>query len=140
MSKWYSQKHTVLFWECDPSKTVHNTKYFIWFEEARFAIAKEANLLSYIDGCSEERITFPVLEAECKFLLPVPLGANLIIHTKLEKPKMAKLVFKHVITDEVTNRDYATATTAVGILSDKSGLHMNLDESIKKIIYDYLES
>lgn len=140
MSKWYNQKHIVSFWECDPSKTVHNTKYFIWFENARFAIAKEANLLSYIEEYSGDKITFPVLEAECKFLLPIPLGAKLIIRTKLEKPKMAKLVFKHVITDEVTNKNYALATTTVGILSDKTGLCMNLDDNIRKIINNYLES
>lgn len=140
MSKWYNQKHIVSFWECDPSKTVHNTKYFIWFENARFAIAKEANLLSYIAEYSGDKITFPVLEAECKFLLPIPLGAKLIIRTKLEKPKMAKLVFKHVITDEVTNKNYALATTTVGILSDKTGLCMNLDDNIRKIINNYLES
>ena len=140
MSKWYSQKHTVAFWECDPSKTAHNSRYFIWFEEARFAIAKEAKLLDYIGKCSEERITFPVLEAECKFLLPIPCDAKLLIRTKLDKPKMAKLIFKHIVTDEVTKKDYAIAITTVGILSDKSGLQMNIDESIKKIIYDYLES
>lgn len=140
MSKWYRQKHVVEFWECDPSKTVYNSKYFIWFENARFAIADEAKLLTYVDEFSKDKITFPVLEAECKFLLPIPLGAHLSIRTKLEKPKMAKLVFKHVVTDEVTNEDYATATTTVGVLSEEKGLIMNLDPNIKKIIYDYLES
>ena len=53
---------------------------------------------------------------------------------------MAKLIFKHVVTDEVTNEDYATATTTVGVLSEEKGLIMNLDPNIKKIIYDYLES
>ncbi len=144
MSKWYHQKHTVEFCECDPSKTVYNSYYFIWFENARFAIAEEAGLFSYVDALYNEdkkdRIIFPVLEAECKFLLPIPLGAKLIIRTKLEKPKLAQMVFRHVVTDEESGDEYASATTTVGILSEKAGLLINLDEKIKRVIYNYLES
>ncbi len=143
MAKWHHEKHIVSFYECDPSRTVHNSKYFIWFENARFEIAKESNLDSYIEKLQEEKgdlLLFPVLEAECKFLLPIPLGTKLILRTKLEKPKAAKLVFKHVITGELDGKDYGTATTVVGILSSKRGLLISLNEDIQKLINDYIDS
>ncbi|AEY67084.1 acyl-CoA thioesterase [Clostridium sp. BNL1100] len=143
MSKWYHEKHIVEFNECDPSKTVYNSKYFVWFENSRFAIAEQVQLSSYVEKIAREQgdsIIFPVLEAECKFLLPIPMGTHLILRTKLEKPKAAKLVFKHIATGEFDGKEYAVATTTVGVLSAKNGLHMSLDDNFKKLINDYLES
>lgn len=143
MSKWIHEEHTVQFHECDPSKTVYNRNYFIWFEKARFKIAELAKLNDYIAECELEQgelITFPVIEAQCKFLLPIPINTKLIINTKLERPKVAKLKFKHTIVDAVSNKEYAKAETIVGVVSSKRGLLLTLNPQVKSLIEDYLNS
>ena len=102
MSKLLIQKHKVEFWECDISGYVHNSKYFIWFERARFEIAKEVGL-NDIEGINgEDGFYFPVLEAECKFINTIYMDTDLVIKTELEKPIAAKLKFKHTIEEEKT--------------------------------------
>lgn len=139
MSKWCVQKHKVEFWECDPSVTVHNSKYFIWFERARFLIAQEIGLEEVIKGISGDRIYFPVIEAECKYIRPIPLDADLIIRTRLKKPKVAKLFFEHIITDEKTNEKYAQAVTIVGICSEEHGLILTLSDDFKEKLDNYFD-
>jgi|BioPla2DNA2_1021312.scaffolds.fasta_scaffold11349_9 acyl-CoA thioester hydrolase len=142
MGNWYHEKHIVEFYECDPLSMVHNSKYLIWFERARFQIAEEANIMSIVKECMEagEEIMFPVLEAECKYILPIPLGSHLNIRTKLEKPKIARLEFKHIVTDAITGQVYAKAKTVIGLLSSKRGLLFHMTEEMKKLINDYLRS
>lgn len=143
MSKWSHEEHEVEFHECDLSKTVYNARYFTWFERARFHIAKEAGLTELVEKYQRElddQLVFPVLEAECKFTLPIPWGAQLSIRTRLEKPKVAKLVFHHMVTDLDSGKEYAKGMTSVGILSSKNGLLLRLNDDMEKLIDDYLRS
>lgn len=150
MSKWCHQIHEVEFHECDLGRGVHNSVYFTWFERARFQIAKDAGLMDYImlDNTADivsndfkknsEVIIFPVLEAECKYIHTIHMGAKVIIRTKLERPKVARLVFHHVVTDAKTGEDYCIGKTTVGVVSSTRGLMMNLDGDIKVLIDQYL--
>lgn len=142
MGRWYRENHKVEFNECDLSGTVYNSKYFIWFERARFQIAKEAGLQELVEKYHREdidQLVFPVLEAESKFTLPIPIGANISIRTKLERPKVAKLIFHHIVTDLDSGKEYAKAKTVVGILSSEKGLLWYLSDDMKQLIDNYLE-
>ncbi len=140
MSIWLHDRHIAEFYECDPAGIVHNSKYFIWFEQARFKIAKEAKIMECMkeEASNNDSYFFPVIEAECKFIRPIPLGTELIIKTQLKKPIVAKFVFKHVVTDAITGIEYARAKTQVSICSDKRGMIMNLSPNLKQVIEKYL--
>lgn len=141
MSKWYRENHEVEFHECDLSATVYNAKYFIWFERARFQIAKEAGLQTLVEQYEREsadKLVFPVLEAECKFTLPIRVGANISIRSRLERPKVGKLTFHHIVTDLDSGKEYAKAKTVVGILSSQKGLLLYLDNDMKQLLDKYL--
>ena len=140
MSKLLIQKHKVEFWECDISGYVHNSKYFIWFERARFEIAKEVGL-NDIEGINgEDGFYFPVLEAECKFINTIYMDTDLVIKTELEKPIAAKLKFKHTIEEEKTGRVLTRAITTVGVCSRKNGLVLKLSGEIQEKIENYFNN
>ncbi len=140
MSIWLHDRHIAEFYECDPAGIVHNSKYFIWFEQARFKIAKEAKIMECMkeETLDNDSYFFPVIEAECKFIRPISLGTELIIKTQLKKPVVAKLAFKHVVTDAITGIEYARAKTQVSMCSDKRGMIMNLSPKMKQTIEKYL--
>ena len=143
MSKWCHQTHEVEFHECDHlANGVHNAAYFIWFERARFQIVKDLGLMELFQQNADElddTLIFPVLEAECKYIHTIPVGTVVSVRTRLEKPKMAQLIFHHVVTDVDTGLDYCTGKTTVGIVSHKNGFLLNLDKRIKDFIALYLK-
>lgn len=139
MGKALIQKHKVEFCECDMFKNVHNSKIFVWFERARFEIAKRVKLteMQGIDG--EDGYYFPVVEAECEFLEPITIGMNTIIKTELERPDVAKLKFNHVIENRKTGAILVKAYTVVSVCSRRKGLLLNLTEEMQRLIDKYLD-
>lgn len=141
MGKWIQCEHVVEFFECDPAGIVHNSKYFIWFEQARFRIAQEAKIMECIENNSDEEDSFyfPVINAECKFIKPIEMGKRVIIKTKLKKPKVAKFIFVHSVVDAITGVEYAKAETQVCVCSKKKGMVMHLSEELVQVIDNYMK-
>jgi len=125
----------VKFSDCDVSNTVYNSNYFIWFEEARFGIAYEAEITG-ISGASNDDIYYPVIEAGCKFLKPIPCHTNLLIKTCLKKPKLPRLEFEHTVMKKETNEVLANAKTVTAIVSRKKGMFfqipLHIEEKVKR--------
>ncbi len=140
MEKWDREEVIVQFHECEQYSHVHNSVYFIWFEKARFRIAEELKLLSYVANMEKDdgdMILFPVLETECEFLSPIPFDTHLIVSTKLLKPKMAKFVFQHIITGKDDGKTYTEAKTTVGVLSVKHGFCLKMDPVMEQLVSTY---
>lgn len=137
MNKYFNQEYNVKFSDCDVSNTVYNSNYFLWFEEARFGIAQEAKIMTESNDFISEDIYYPVIEASCKFLKPIPCYTNLLIKTCLKKSKFPKLEFKHTIMRKETNEILTTAKTVTAIVSRKKGMLLQTPLNIEKKINEY---
>ena len=88
------------YYETDQMGIVHHSNYIRLFEEARLDMMKKAGM-DY-RALEEMGIIIPVTFAECRYLLPLRFGDEIIIHTKMAKYDGIKM--------EVSYKVYKTDT------------------------------
>ena len=126
---------------------VHISRYFIWFEEARFEIARQVNVANEVvlnlssdkeDG--KEYLFFTVISIESKYHSPIGPMRRVIVKTKLHQPKFGRLEFTHRVYDKLTGKLYAEALVHVAIVSNVKGMLLHLSKEIKEKIEHYFNS
>lgn len=106
----YEYSFISRFSDTDSYGIVHHSKYYCYFEEARYHLS--TNALGFgtneVDG-SEYR--FPVLESSCKHLKPLKYNhIPYIVNVKFGIIKNVKIEFLYVIKDK-NNIEYAKGRT-----------------------------
>ena len=139
MSKWLKTEYIVKFSDCDFYSIVYNPKYLIWYEEARFEIARQIGIQEYFEE-KKEKVQFPVINIDCKFIKPITIGSQIVVCTKIKRPKIGKIEFQHTIIDKNTGVKYASAETIVACVTESRGMILNFNEEILKLFDEYLES
>ncbi len=88
-----------LFHQTDMMGVIHNSVYFLWFEQGRFQILGEVLPL---EEALELGIAMPVVENSCRYRKAVKLGAPLTLYTThhVQPVYNGRLVFHHYLLHE----------------------------------------
>ena len=106
---------TPAFHETDMMGVVHNSVYFLWFEQGRLQIMLE---VLPIEEALALGVAMPVVENVCHYRKPVKFGAPLLLYTThhIQPAYEGRLVFHHYLIHEKHRTAMAwgqTATTLV---------------------------
>lgn len=106
------------FAEVDMMEVVHHSKYWIWFEEARFDFFKKVLKVSTEEIRSSE-ILMPVIDCECRYLTAIPWDKKVIIETNLEITKAPYFNFYYKVYF-CTNKKMLSKAKTKQVFIDKS--------------------
>lgn len=94
-------KIVVRYCETDMMKIVHHSNYFPWFEIGRGDYFKFSGM-SYRD-VEECGIMLPLIEANCKYLIPASYDDELELTTYIEELSGARVKFCYEVKKGETN-------------------------------------
>jgi acyl-CoA thioester hydrolase len=100
------------FHETDMMGVIHNSNYFLWFEEGRLQILFEVLPL---EEAMKLGVFMPVVENVCHYRKPVTLGMPLLLYTthRVQPAYEGRLVFSHYLIHEKHRAAMAFGQTAV---------------------------
>ncbi|MGF7028609.1 acyl-CoA thioesterase [Sphingobacterium sp. HSC-15S19] len=84
------------FSETDMMKVIHHSRYWVWFEEARFAFIEDVLGIT-IDNLEKSQFFLPVIECNCKYIKRIKWGKELVIRTVLELQNSSYFTFHQTI-------------------------------------------
>jgi acyl-CoA thioester hydrolase len=114
------------FHETDMMGVIHNSVYFLWFEQGRFQIMSE--VLS-MEESLKLGVLMPVVENICHYRKPATFGQPLLLYTKhyLAPAYEGRLVFSHYLIHEKQRTAIAYGQTAITLV----------DTHTKRLIKDW---
>jgi acyl-CoA thioester hydrolase len=103
------------FHQIDMMGVIHNSVYFLWFEEGRFQIMLEVLPL---EKAIELGVALPVVQNACQYRKAVKFGCPLLLYTThhVQSVYEGRLVFNHYLMHEKQKTTMAfgqTVTTLV---------------------------
>lgn len=87
--KEFIYKHRVRYADTDKMGVVYHGRYFEWFEAARTEMLRNAGM-SY-DQIEKTGVLLPVIEANCKYFVPVVYDEIVDVKTTLKSFSRAKI-------------------------------------------------
>jgi len=104
-----------LFHQTDMMGVIHNSVYFLWFEEGRMQILLE---ILPIEEALRLGAAMPVVENVCHYRKPVKFGMPLQLYTthRLEPAYHGRLVFKHYLLHEKLRTEMAWGESVVTLV------------------------
>jgi acyl-CoA thioester hydrolase len=87
------------FHETDMMGVIHNSVYFLWFEEGRLRIMLE---VLPVEEAMHLGVAMPVVENVCHYRKPVRFGCPLLLYTthRLQPVYEGRLTFSHYLIHE----------------------------------------
>lgn len=105
----------VRYGETDQMGIVYHGNYYTWFEVGR---SEFFNSLGYTyKQLEEEGIILPVTESSCKYIKPAKYYDEIIIRTKINTLKGARIVFDYDIIRKEDNIVLAKGETTHGFVN-----------------------
>ena len=107
------------FHQTDMMGVIHNSNYFLWFEQGRLQILLEVLPL---EEAMKLGVCMPVVENFCHYRIPVKFGMPLLLYTthNIQSAYQGRLVFSHYLIHEKLRTAMAFGQTAVTLLSAQS--------------------
>jgi acyl-CoA thioester hydrolase len=104
------------FHETDMMGVIHNSNYFLWFEQGRLQIIFE---VLPVEEAMKLGLLMPVVENICHYRKPVKFGMPLLLYTthNIQSAYEGRLVFSHYLIHEKHRTAMAFGQTAVTMLS-----------------------
>jgi acyl-CoA thioester hydrolase len=104
-----------LFHQTDMMGVIHNSVYFLWFEEGRMEILLE---ILPIEEALRLGAAMPVVENHCHYRRPVKFGMPLQLYTthRVEPAYQGRLVFKHYLLHEKLRTEMAWGESVVTLV------------------------
>jgi acyl-CoA thioester hydrolase len=99
----------VRFNEADPLGMVWHGHYIRYFEDAREAFGNKYGI-GYLDFYNHGFIV-PVVSVQCDYKRSLRYGEKVIVEAQYEPCEAAKLKFKYLLYDSVTNQVVATGSS-----------------------------
>ncbi|MEI6970697.1 MAG: thioesterase family protein [bacterium] len=111
---------TPAFRQIDMMGVVHNSQYFLWFEEGRLQIMLE--VMSFEEAV-RRMISMPVVENKCHYLRPAKYGDSLVLLTRhrIQVSYDGRLVFEHSLVHEKTKEEVARGHTVTTLVDVRTG-------------------
>ena len=99
------------FHETDMMGVIHNSNYFLWFEQGRLQIMLE---VLPVEEAMKLGVFMPVVENICHYRKPVKFGMPLLLYTShnLQAAYEGRLVFSHYLIHEKLRTAMAFGQTA----------------------------
>ena len=118
-SEWVETDFRVRYAETDQMGIAYHSNYLIWFEVARVEFFRRSGFT--YNRLEKETGTFlPVVEVQCRYLLPLRYDDEFTVKTRLEEFGRRLLGFGYELVDEEGESVYARAYTK-HIATDKGG-------------------
>lgn len=111
----------VRYKETDQMGVVYHGNYFTWFDIGRTEFFREFNM--EYGNLEKVGVLLPVIEANCKYIIPAKYDDEIIINTKLVKLKGVRLEFEYTLVRKRDNALIATGNT----------VHAFVDRNLKPI-------
>ncbi len=110
---------TPAFHQTDMMGVIHNSVYFLWFEEGRMQILLE---ILPIDEAIRLGAAMPVVENLCHYRKPVKFGMPLQLYTthRIEPVYQGRLVFKHYLLHEKLRTEMAWGESVVTLVDHRT--------------------
>ena len=107
------------FHETDMMGVIHNSNYFLWFEQGRLQILFE---VLPVEEAMKIGLLMPVVENICHYRKPVKFGMPLLLYTthNIQSAYEGRLVFSHYLIHEKHRTAMAFGQTAVTMLSTQT--------------------
>jgi len=98
---------------------VHNSVYFLWFEEGRLQILFD---LLPLDEALRLQVALPVVENLCHYHRPVRLTDPLVLFTShpIRPAYEGRLVFQHSLVHEKQKIEMASGRSAVTLVDGRT--------------------
>ena len=126
----YKYKFRPRFADCDSYAIAHHSKYFCWFEEARFYFLFDCIKL---DKKITESLKFPVVNIYCKYYKSVVYGNNYIVIAKIEFELNNPIIkFSYRLLSEDSKTLYAKGNSEHVTLDNEGNYVMEITEEIKE--------
>jgi acyl-CoA thioester hydrolase len=106
---------TPSFHQTDMMGVIHNSVYFLWFEEGRMQILLE---ILPMEEALRLGAAMPVVENICHYRKPAKFGMPLQLHTthRVEPAYRGHLVFKHYLLHEKLRTEMAWGESVVTLV------------------------
>jgi len=108
------------FHQTDMMGVIHNSVYFLWFEEGRLQIMLE---VLPMEEALELGVAMPVVENAASYRKPVKFGMPLLLCTthRIEPVYTGRLVFQHYLIHEKHKTTMAFGRTTATLIDIKTG-------------------
>jgi acyl-CoA thioester hydrolase len=103
------------FHETDMMGVIHNSNYFLWFEQGRLQILFE---VLTVEEAMKIGLLMPVVENICHYRKPVKFGMPLLLYTthNIQSAYEGRLVFSHYLIHEKLRTAMAFGQTAMTLV------------------------
>jgi acyl-CoA thioester hydrolase len=107
------------FHEVDLMGVVHNSVYFLWFEEGRLRILFD---LLPLDEAIRLQVALPVVENVCRYHQPVRFGDPLVLFTShlIVPVYEGRLVFQHSLVHENQKIEMASGQSSITLVDART--------------------
>ena len=128
----------VRFVECDSMNIVHHSNYFIWLENARFAIMDKIGINPA--ELEEDELLCPVIEIYGKYVKSAKFQEILEVEAtlSLQEEDVAILQFDYVIRNKINRKKLFKGYTKHAILYKGKNLY-SIPTKIKEKLLKFLE-
>jgi acyl-CoA thioester hydrolase len=107
------------FHETDMMGVIHNSVYFLWFEQGRLQIMLE---VLPVEEALKMGVFMPVVENLCHYRKPVKFGQPLLLYTThhIQPAYEGRLVFSHYLIHEKQRTAMAYGQTAMTLVQART--------------------
>lgn len=107
------------FHETDMAGVIHNSVYFLWFEQGRLEIMQE--VLSVADAM-RLGVFMPVIENHCEYRRPARFGQSLLLITthRIQPSYQGRLEFGHYLIQEKQPAAIALGRTCITLVDART--------------------
>jgi acyl-CoA thioester hydrolase len=110
---------TPAFHQTDMMGVIHNSVYFLWFEEGRMQVLLE---ILPLEEAIRLGAAIPVVENHCHYRKPVKFGMSLQLYTVhcVEPAYQGRLVFRHYLLHEKLRTEMAWGESVVTLVDHRT--------------------
>lgn len=94
----------IKFSEIDMMNVVHHSKYWIWFEEARFNFIENVLGIS-INDIESSNILIPLIDCSCTYINAIKWSMQIKVIARLELKKSPYIIFHYEVYEVYNDSD-----------------------------------
>ncbi len=123
---------------------MHFSKCLMYFEKARFAVAKDAGLREALNiAYPGKNVQFWVAKTDIRYFAPVPVSYDsnneLIVRSWIKEPFISGLTFEQELRGIRTETPFIRAKLEIAMVILKEGLIRIMHTSIRQCLEDYMK-
>lgn len=121
------------FTDIDMMQVVHHSKYWIWFEEARFDFFNRVLDVS-VSQIRESRILMPVIDCDCRYISTILWDQQVFIETRLELSNAPYFNFFYEIHSVSNSKLLSKGRTKQAFIDKNFNLKLKMPQYLSEAI------